>query len=227
MSITKQWLIHVGVGTFLLLASILPSLVVANIGQLPMLLGLNSPESPLTLKGWNWWSGFQGKGYEYGISDDLHYHGNKCLYIRSLPVNPPTTPAFPDTPIMRPFDIMATLSQTFKANQYRGKRMKFSAAIKSEAPEGSAALTMSIDGICRGALAFDYMYGRNITGITNWKKAEVVLDVPWESSDIQIGITMAGKGQIWASGLMFEETMDESTGTKMYEDEPKNLDFSE
>ena len=105
--------------------------------------------------------------------------------------------------------------------------MKFSAAIKSEAPEGSAALTMSVDGLCRGPLEFDYMYGRNITGITDWKKAEVVLDVPWESSNIEIGITMAGKGQIWASGLMFEETMDESTGTKMYEDEPRNLGFSE
>ena len=76
-------------------------------------------------------------------------------------------------------------------------------------------------------LEYDDMYGRNITGITDWKKAEVVLDVPMESNHIQLGITMAGKGQIWASGLVFEETTDESTGTKLYEDEPKNLDFSE
>ena len=105
--------------------------------------------------------------------------------------------------------------------------MKFSAMIKSEAPEGSAALTMTVIGNCYGILAFDYMYGRNITGITDWTKATVVLDVPEESTRIEMGITMRGKGQIWASGLVFEETTDDSTAMKMYEDEPHNLDFSE
>jgi len=222
MSITKR----AAVCTFLLLASFLPSLVVAQIGQLQMMFGHNSPESPL--KGWNWFGSFRRPDYEYGISDDLHYHGNKCLFIRSLdlPDNPITTTAFPGPPIMLPFPLMATLSQEFKANQYRGKRMKFSAIIKSEAREGSAALTMTISGNCQ-MLMYDYMIGRNITGITDWKKAEVVLDVPVESTTIQFGITMRGKGQIWASGLVFEETTDESTGMKMFEDEPRNLDFSE
>ena len=225
MSITK----HTTVGTFLLLAtaSFLPSLVVAHIGQLPLMFGHNSPESPL--KGWDWFGGFPRSDYEYGISEDVYYHGNKCLFIRSLdlPVDPTTTTAFPGAPFMPPFPLMATLSQAFNANQYRGKRMKFSAIIKSEAPEGSAALTMTISGKCYEMLAFDRMYGRNITGNTEWNKADVVLDVPVKSTNIQFGITMHGKGQIWVSGLVFEETTDDSTGMKMYEDEPRNLDFSE
>lgn len=187
---------------------------------MPMKLGLNAPESPL--KGWNWYGGFQEKEYGYGISDDLHYHGKKCIYIRSVLIDPPTTP-----PFLYPFPVVATLSQKFKADQYHGKRVKFSAVIKSEAPEGSAALSMSVDGLCMGILEYDYMYGRNITGITDWKKAEVVLDVPEESSHIQVAITMAGKGQIWASNLVFEETADESTGIKMYNDKVRNLDFLE
>src|SRR5271170_2126773 len=225
MSIMKQGLNHAAVGTFLLLASILqPSFVVANIAQLPM-LGLNQHDSPL--KGWNWWGGFHGKDFEYGISDDLQYHGHKCLFIRSLQVDPPPTPPFPHPPMMPSFPATATLSQNFKADQYRGKRMKFSAVIKSEAPEGSAALTMSVNGICYQMLAYDQMYGRNITGITDWQKAEVVLDVPVESHNVQFGITVQGKGEIWVSGLVFDETTDESTGIKTYEDEPQNLDFSE
>jgi len=36
--------------------------------------------------------------------------------------------------------------------------MKFSAFIKSEAPEGSAALAITIDGACRGILEYDYKY---------------------------------------------------------------------
>ena len=105
--------------------------------------------------------------------------------------------------------------------------MKFAAIIKSEAPEGSAALSMNVNGICHQMLVYDHMFGRNITGITDWKEAEVVIDVPMESHNIQFGITMQGKGEIWVTRLVFEESADESTGVKMYEDEPRNLDFSE
>ena len=42
--------------------------------------------------------GFHGNEFEYGISDDLYYHGNKCIYIRSLPANPPTSTPFLDLP---------------------------------------------------------------------------------------------------------------------------------
>jgi len=209
-----------GLGMFLLLASILPSLVASIPGQVPFLMERNSHDAPL--KEWHWWAGFGGKDYEYGVSDELHYHGNKCIYIRSLPADPP-----PSIPFSYPFPVIAALSQTFKADKYRGKRMKFSAFIKSEAPEASAALALTIDGGCQGILEYDYMYGRNITGITDWVKAETVLEVPLEGDHIVIGIAMAGKGQIWASGFMFEETTDVSTGRKTYQDEPKNLDFSE
>jgi hypothetical protein len=179
------------------------------------------------LEGWNWWGGFHGKDYEYGISDDVHYHGHKCLFIRSLQVDPPPTPPFPLLPTVMPHPPTASLSQTFNADQYRGKRMKFAALIKSEAPEGSAALTMNVNGICYQILVYDHMFGRNISGITDWKEVEVVNDVPVESHHIQFGITMEGQGEIWATRLVFEETADESTGMKVYEDEPRNLDFWE
>jgi len=44
---------------------------------------------------------------------------------------------------------------------------------------------------------------------------------------VAVGIGMFGKGQIWASGLRFEETTDPMTGTKNYQDEPTNFDFTE
>jgi len=108
--------------------------------------------------------------------------------------------------------------------------MKFSGFLKIEATEGSASLMMSIfdrEGICRETLAFDNMWGRNVTGVTDWTKVKVVLDVPEKSAFIEIGITMCGKGQVWVSGLVFQATTDQTTGRKLYEDEPQNLDFSE
>ena len=86
---------------------------------------------------------------------------------------------------------------------------------------------MNVHGACHELLAYDYMYGRNVTGITDWKRQDVVIDMPNDSTDIEFGITMVGKGEIWASGVAFEETTDDTTGMKTYEDEPQNLDFSE
>jgi hypothetical protein len=104
--------------------------------------------------------------------------------------------------------------------------MKFSAVIKSEGREGSVALAMIVIGLCQ-VFAYDNMDGRNISGIAEWKRAEIVLDVPGESNGIQFGFIVQGKAEIWVSGVAFEETTDETTGIKLYEDEPQNLDFSE
>ena len=208
----RKHLLKTRVAVVTLLTSVLISLVAASTRQLPMVPTAVSPFA--SLKGWTW---FPGVGmYEYGIDDDLFYHGRKCAYIRSQTANP--------------LYLGATLTQTFGADKYRGKRMKFSGVLKTEASDGSAALTMNIfdrEGFCRENLGFDNMWGRNVSRVTDWTKVKVVLDVPEESRYIEIGITMCGKGQAWVSDLMFEETTDETTGRKRYEDEPQNLDFSE
>jgi hypothetical protein len=221
---------RVAVIAFLLSAlfSFVPFHAVAYSSQFPMIFGHSSPDAPL--KGWHWFGGFFGTEYEYEISDDVHYQGQKCISIRSLhlPDESSTTPDFLDDAFMPSFPPKATLSQMFRANQYRGKRMKFSALIKSDAPEGSAALSMMVNGPSYETLFWDDMSdGRNITGRTDWTMAHVVLEVPEESKDIGFAIAMHGKGQIWVTGLVFEETSDDPTGMKMYEDEPRNLDFSE
>ena len=192
----------------LLSLCILCSLVETQL-QMPFFPGM--PESPL--KGWHWWGGYGRHKYEYGISDNVYYHGNKCLYIHLLEPGPPTVP-FPI--------IGGTLSQQFKADNYFHKHMKFSAVFKADLEDGSAVLTMSVQGHCHDTLAYDEMYGRNITGVQDWKRESVVLDVPDESRYIEIGITMHGEGQVWVSNLLFEEMTDGSTGMRIYEDEPRN-----
>lgn len=164
------------------------------------------------LKGWAWWG--WGNEYEYGVSDDQCYQGHRSVYIRSIVPHP----QFPGVGLV----------QTFKAEKFRNKRIKYSAVVKSEATDGSAALSMNIEGTCHAGVSYDEMFGRNVSGsIPDWKELSVVLDVPKESTFIRFGIKMSGKGQFWASGLKFEETTDEPTGRKFYEDEPTNLDFSD
>jgi len=187
------------------LAAILPSFAVANFDQLPILAS--------ALKGWKWVDGY--KSFEYGVSDDVHYQGHKCLVTRY--VGPPANFPYP----LPAYRATARLTQNFNAVQYRSKRMKFSAVIKSEGRQGSVALGMIVSGLCQ-----DQMDGRNISGIAEWKRAEIVLDVP-ESTGIQFGFIVQGKAEIWVSNVVFEESTNETTGIKLYEDEPQNLDFSE
>jgi len=201
----KQWMNHAP-GTWL--PSCLPS-------QWRILTNFRSLRRIDALKGWKWVDGY--KSFEYGVSDDVHYQGHKCLVTRY--VGPPANPPFPYP--LPAYRATARLTQNFNAVQYRSKRMKFSAVIKSEGRQGSVALGMIVSGLCQ-----DQMDGRNISGIAEWKRAEIVLDVP-ESTGIQFGFIVQGKAEIWVSNVVFEESTNETTGIKLYEDEPQNLDFSE
>ncbi len=53
----------------------------------------------------------------------------------------------------------------------------------------------------RRTLGFDNMLNRAVTGTTDWKQFEVVLDVPTEAVNIVIGAFLSGKGQMWADDL--------------------------
>lgn len=177
-------------------------------------------EQPSTIKGWNTpiWYPYPWMQYEYGISDEVFYKDQKCAFIKSTVDWPPGWPGGPYT--------FGELSQNFEAKQYRDKRMRFSAAIKSEGTDLSAALFMSVEGGCHRMLGYDDMNGRNITGSRDWDHYKVVLDVPEESDYIQFGIRVNGKGEVWISSVVFDETKDEPTADPLYASHPRNLDFS-
>ena len=103
-------------------------------------------ETPTPIKGWHTVSWIPGDQYEYGISNEVFYKKHNCAFIRSA---------------AEPY-MFGELSQTFKANQYRNKRMRFSAIIKSEVIDMSAALFMAVQGPDGRWLIYDEMYGRNI-----------------------------------------------------------------
>jgi hypothetical protein len=168
-------------------------------------------EKPGPIKGWNAMNWYPGDQYEYGISNEVFYKDQKCAFIRSAT----------DEPFM-----FGELSQLFKAKHYRNKRMRFSAAIKSDVIDMSAALLMKVEGPSRQMLCYDDMYGRNISGTREWEYYKVVLDVPEESDYINFGIRVQGRGEVWMSSVTFEETKDEPTADPLYANEPSNLDFA-
>ena len=97
-----------------------------------------------------------------------------------------------------------TLSQIVRADDYRGKRVRFSAYIKTRDASGiGAGLWMRVDGD-GGMLGFDNMQNRAMRGTTDWTRVAVVLDVPENAEGIAFGFLLASSGEGWVDDALFE-----------------------
>jgi hypothetical protein len=103
-----------------------------------------------------------------------------------------------------PSNGFGTLMQTFKADEFRGKRLRLTGYVKSEGVAEWAGLWVRVDGTDKTGLAFDNMEDRKIEGTSEWTKYSVVLDVPENAAAIAFGLLMAGKGQVWVDDLTFD-----------------------
>ena len=158
-------------------------------------------------------AGSHPNDYTDAIDNAVTYEGKKAAHLRCTVDEPGG---------------FGTLMQSFKADQYRNKRMRFSGAVKSEGVTNWAGLWMRVDDDDAKLLEFDNMQERSIEGDTDWQRYPVVLDIPLKGDSIHFGILLDGKGQVWLSDVRFEEAPNEPiTGRKkQLPDEPGNLDFS-
>lgn len=90
----------------------------------------------------------------------------------------------------------------FPIEQARGKQLRLSGWIKTEALEnGWAGLWMRVDGPQR---QFDNMLDRGLRGSTEWTAASVEFDVPENATDVYLGLVMPGYGRAWFDDLRLE-----------------------
>ena len=170
------------------------------------------------------WGG-GGEGYELSVDAAVKHGGKASGSVKSLDNS----------------GSFGTLTQGFRADQYRGKRLRLSAFVKSENVEGWSGLWMRIDGKEKTGLDFDNMNNRPIKGTNDWQKYEVILDVPDDAEEIYFGCLLAGKGQVWVDDIAFEAVGNDvaTTGVeitpmerqgslvKNLRKEARNLDFEQ
>lgn len=116
-----------------------------------------------------------------------------------------------------------SLAQTVAADNFRGKRVRLSGWLKTEQAE-MVGLWMRVDGNNR-ILGFDNMANRAVKGTTNWKKFEVVLDIPSEAVNIFFG-TLIGKGKVWADDFKLEIVGQNIPSTNMLSPEQMNMEIN-
>ena len=165
-------------------------------------------------EGW-FLSGSSPEDYEVGIDQEIAHGGETSAYIKSR-VSIPAG--------------FGHLSQAFEPENYKGKRVRLSAYVKTRNVENWTGLWMRVDGPDNRALSFDNMQDRIIKGTSEWKKYEIVLDVPEESISIIFGIILKGKGQAWIDDFQFEAVSKDVPTTGMMKakekrKKPVNLDF--
>ncbi|QRK08786.1 AraC family transcriptional regulator [Archangium violaceum] len=135
------------------------------------------------------------KLYEAGLDTQSPCEGNRSAFLSSLQANPTG---------------YGTFMQAFGAQSFRGKRLRFSAVVRTEDVKGWAGLWMRVEGEDpKKPLAFDNMQSRAVVGTTQCKRYEVVLDVPQESKAIMAGLMLSGTGKAWIGAVRFE-TVDAS-----------------
>jgi hypothetical protein len=174
--------------------------------------GTSRKREETTMKSWIL-AGDRPHDYEQGVDPEVLFNGKKSAYLRSKGLGP---------------EGFGTLMQTFQARAYSGKRLRYSAYVKSEEVEKWAGLWMRIDGPQVGMLGFDNMQNRPIKDTTDWQRYEIVLDIPKESTNIAFGILLDGSGQVWLSDIQFAEVPNDIPVTdlsKSFPDQPENLDF--
>jgi hypothetical protein len=137
------------------------------------------------------------QGYDFGTEAQTGASGKQAAYIKARSSAPANS--------------FAGLNQCVDAENYLGKRLRLTADLRSVAAS-SEQLFMRVDGPRpenggpTKVLGF-YNNAQNdaIGGTTEWKRYEVVLDVPAESREVCFGFLLAGgKGEAWADGFTLQ-----------------------
>jgi beta-lactamase regulating signal transducer with metallopeptidase domain len=170
--------------------------------------------------GW-WRNGDRPEDYVVGIDPGQMHDGQPSAYVKSIV---PTIPGF------------GGMMQMCHADKFIGKRLRYSAWMKTENVEDAGAhLWFRVDGAGNNTgLQFDNMKEGYPKGTTGWQLYSVVLDVPAESTALAFGFFIGGTGKAWVSGVKIEEVgldvpSTNTAGKKNHElpDAPTNLGFSQ
>lgn len=161
-------------------------------------------------------AGSQPKSYEMGIAAGSGQSGKNAATIKSI-----------ETGVTG----FGTLMQNSSPGKFLGKRVRMTGYLKSQDVTGWAGFWLRVDkaGASR-PLAFDNMQERAVKGTTDWKKYELVLDVPADATNLAYGALLDQTGQIWFDNIRFEvvdATVPVSGRQQALPTAPTNLNFEE
>ena len=140
-----------------------------------------------------------GKTYQIGIDPASEANGTPSLTVRS--VAPPDSSG------------LQTVGAVHQSTVgYAGKRVRFSAQVRTEGTRGWAGLYLGAGSLALLPEVLTAHPGAEkllpaasaVPADGQWHDASVVLDVPASEGSIVFGLALVGEGQTWARGLRFD-----------------------
>ena len=163
-------------------------------------------------RAWLRW-GTEGNFYEAGANSEVVYSGQRSGCVRSLK----------DVST----DDYVLLSQKFCATAYRGKRVRFSAYVKTADSSYQRGLQMAVMDIDQNNLELQNTF--DLDGVEHdWLKRYIVMDVPNFGGVFSIGAHLSGRGALWFDEAKFEIVeLDTPLTRSKWNAKPRNLSFED
>ena len=121
-----------------------------------------------------------------------------------------------------------TLMQSISATRYVGRRVRFAAVMRTHEVSDWAGLWLRVD-TASGTHQIDNMYDRPLSQSTEWREADVVLDVPEQATSLHFGVLLSGAGAVDLAQPRFEAVDTDVPVTAKpsppLPDEPQALNF--
>ena len=160
------------------------------------------------------WAHHNQENYEAGVTANNPFTGKYSAYLRSREVERNT---------------MGTLWQAIKPRpDWFGERVRMTVYMKTLAVKDAAGLFMRVSTY-GGWINYDYMYDRAVHGDTDWQKQMIVLEIPRDTSLIDFGVWIIGKGEVQVDDFRFDVVDNKlhltGTSEKIEFGQPENLDF--
>lgn len=190
-------------------------IAIAAVGAIFLMPALAAePQSDLPIKGWLV-TGSSPQQYIFG-TEHVDGTAGKAAYIKARTPSPSG---------------FGSLGQLISADNYRGQRLRLSAQIKTS-NAARAQLWMRVDGPDTRLLGFYNMGDKPVVGTTDWKRYDVVLDVPAEAMNIAFGYFLSGDGIVWATDFKLEPVgkdvaVSKFPNEKKYLGGPENMNFDQ
>ncbi len=107
-----------------------------------------------------------------------------------------------------------------RLDQVRGKRVRFSARLRTSEVTDRAGIWIRADVYdgdtdCTYVASFDNMKDRALSGTTGWTDCAVVIDVPQEATGVLYGVRLRGTGSVWIADPCLEEVGPEVPSTSL------------
>lgn len=164
----------------------------------------------------------------HGGKASAYLEGRRERMPRPLTMGPqPRGTGSPNEQRDRGPDMHGTISQSVRAADYRGKRVKVTGWIRTD--DAMKVLPMlRAEGMHEGeyhSLVVSNMQGKGLVGFNIWQVFTHVMDVPANAEVLTVGVQMLGPGKAWLDDLAME-LVDSTVATTSSAAPPVDLKLS-